>query len=211
MTKKPDIRLVAAAIIVIGLGAIVGVSMLFDVMPAEHTITTASGDIVTSGSIINYAEGLELTLEWQGYVNGMAIDCSLWDIEQGTVVEVGAFSVTASGALIWTFTLDNVRNNTNLYKLVLTGDATGETFTFYIMGEESEIPTTTTTTPTTTTPTTTTPTTTTPTVPPPIPPVYWWEALFTDIGTWFSNPMNAMFLAVMGLAVVIVVKISRRG
>lgn len=39
-------------------------------------------------------------------------------------------------------------------------------------------------------------------IPPPTPPVYWWESLFADIGTWFSNPMNVIFLAAMVLIVV---------
>ena len=38
-------------------------------------------------------------------------------------------------------------------------------------------------------------------IPPPIPPKYWWETLFEDIGAWFSNPMNVLFLAAMVLVV----------
>ena len=42
-------------------------------------------------------------------------------------------------------------------------------------------------------------------IPPPTPPVYWWEDLFAGIGTWFSNPMNVIFLAVMVLAILWIV------
>lgn len=45
-------------------------------------------------------------------------------------------------------------------------------------------------------------------IPPPTPPVYWWEDIFAGIGTWFSNPMNVLFLAVMVIVVLwFVVKI----
>ena len=38
-------------------------------------------------------------------------------------------------------------------------------------------------------------------IPPPTPIKYWWEDLFDGIGTWFSNPMNVIFLAVMVLTI----------
>jgi hypothetical protein len=37
--------------------------------------------------------------------------------------------------------------------------------------------------------------------PPPKPPVYWWDTIFADIGEWFSNPMNVLFLAVMAVVI----------
>ena len=148
MTKKPDTRILIVAIVVIGLGAMLGISMLFNVMPAEHTIKTASGDIVTSGSTISYTEGLVLEMDYL-IDNATPIECHLWDIEEDMSVEVGVFSQDEWGTSIWTFALDNLRNNTNLYKLVLAGDLSGETFTFYINGEEADTITDTTTTTTT--------------------------------------------------------------
>jgi hypothetical protein len=171
MTSKPNTRLILVAIVVIGLGAMCGISMLFDTMPSEYGITTTSGEVVISGSVIPSAEGLILTLDYQALDAAGNNICNLWDIEEGQTVEVGAFSVNEWGAGVWAFSLDNVRNGTHSYKLVLAGDLSGETFVFNIDGggvESTTDTTTTTTTDTGTTTTTDTTTTTTPiTTPPP--------------------------------------------
>ena len=138
MKKKRDKRIwILGSIILVGI--LFGSSMLLSgVMPGLYTITSDGNEII-SGDTVDYLDGLELTMEWQGYEDGMSIDCDLWDIEIEQSIEQGVFSIgEQANVLIWTFTLDDVRNDTNPYQLILTGDATGSTFAFYIMGEEGE-------------------------------------------------------------------------
>lgn len=133
MNRKLVLVIAIAAVVILA-----GATLIpLDVMPGYFNISSA-GEEIASGDTVDYADGLKLEMEWQGYEDGMSIDCNLIDIEESETVEVGAFNVEGENFLFWTFTLDDVRNDTNPYKLTLTGDTTGETFTFYIMGEEGE-------------------------------------------------------------------------
>lgn len=136
MNRRLVIIVAVAFVAVLAVG-MYGLLFPFAALPGEYTISSA-GVTVTSGGTVDYLDGLVLTMDYQGLDPSADNICNLWDIEESLTVEVGSFSVDNYGAAVWAFTLDDVRNDTNPYKLVLAGDLEGESFTFYIMGEEGE-------------------------------------------------------------------------